>query len=1303
MLEPFECDALEFYDVCEELVNAGAVFRLEVRGWSMYPLLKDRDVVEIAPIDINELRIGDVVFFRSGKRLLAHRIVGFVADEQGIRLRVRGDSYRQEDPPVAETDLIGRVEAVERNGCRGPHVIPLDKGSAKWLGRLVAQSGFVHGCVRWGGRGMWRVGGLARRLLAMGRVTRALIFVAVSVLILAAAADGAIAQSSGAGFSQESGQEPEIRVVETSWDRVVLDVIIPVISTSTEWVGGRAYETLSVPGWGLIQEAGTPRLPTHRVLLGIPPEAKVHLKVLDVVVRESEAYRVIPVPEKVLQTEQGPPAPFGSPGSWPTGPEFSERFVESPAVYGVDAFYPNAVAQLAEDGFVRSQRVVAVDLQPVQYNPVSEKIRFHSQFRVELSFFHPHDRQSTSIGLLGPGGTESSGYEQLLQEHLLNYTLAKEWRGGSAELFQSAMPLDWPLSVEAHKIMVTENGVHKLSYQDLVSAGVPLASGTIDPREIQIFWMGEEIAIQVAGEGDGSFDQDDHVLFFGQGIRSKYTDRNVYWLTYGQAMGRRMPERSGQPSGSLVSPTFFSSHARIEEDKDYFSLWPGDDSTDRWYWERRIAYTDVSTDVIAEVDLGQVSVEPEMASLQVVMMSRNEFGTVNPDHHAVFYVNGHLVGEHWWDGMDQIEAAQVDFPQSYLVSGMNTLRTVFPGDTGAYVEYLLFDRYELSYGHAYEADSDRLVFTQSTSGSWEYEVEGFTRPDIRVYDISDPLTVAQIVSPAIEPAATDYTLRFADTVPTTKTYLVLTPDHWLSPDSISLDSPSNLHDSANGADYIILSHADFLPAAQRLATYRAGRGLRTIVVDVEDVYDEFGYGLCVPHAIRDFVRYAYESWQDSAPTYVVLLGDGTYDPKNNVDEGMANYVTPYLAFVDEWLGETATDNWYVAVVGEDSIWPDLILGRMPANTLAEANTMVDKTMFYEQSLGGTNWTSRLVFVAGRQPDPKWAGNFHDLSEAVIKEYVPSFYDVSRVYLGAIPGATCASGADCKGQLVTAINSGALLVNFVGHGSVIQWDGSYIFDHDAISRLANADRFPVMLPMTCLEGLFTNPSPEFQGLSESVVRAEGKGAVASWGPTGLGVAYGHDELNRGFLEALLSRGVREFGPATYAGKLRLYNAGHSLEQIQEYTVFGDPALHVHSLDVVDLRVEKFADAPEEIEPGDLLTFTLTFINTGPDTAIGVVLTDLIPSVLINPTVVYSSPEVIAQQAGTPFSWTIANLLPHSGGEVVVRAQVRWDAEVPVAFFNRAEIASSTPDLALWNNRTWIGVGTSRIYLPIVLHR
>jgi uncharacterized repeat protein (TIGR01451 family) len=239
----------------------------------------------------------------------------------------------------------------------------------------------------------------------------------------------------------------------------------------------------------------------------------------------------------------------------------------------------------------------------------------------------------------------------------------------------------------------------------------------------------------------------------------------------------------------------------------------------------------------------------------------------------------------------------------------------------------------------------------------------------------------------------------------------------------------------------------------------------------------------------------------------------------------------------------------------------------------------------------------------------------------------------------------------------------------------------------------------MVGMACREGAFHEA--EVDALGESVVRLAGRGAVASWSATGYGVATGHHYLNRGFFQAALFDGVRELGAAADAGKAMLFATGWYTDLIETYHLFGDPALRINSLDVVDVSVGQALEAPEVPPLGDVVTLTLTFTNTGPDVAAGVVLTDLLPPLLVSPTVVYSSPEVLARREGITFAWTIDDLLPGAIGEIVLEATVdpHWPSEV--SFINEVRIGVETYDLEPRNNVAWIGVNTKRVYLPLIL--
>jgi hypothetical protein len=146
------------------------------------------------------------------------------------------------------------------------------------------------------------------------------------------------------------------------------------------------------------------------------------------------------------------------------------------------------------------------------------------------------------------------------------------------------------------------------------------------------------------------------------------------------------------------------------------------------------------------------------------------------------------------------------------------------------------------------------------------------------------------------------------------------------------------------------------------------------------------------------------------------------------------------------------------------------------------------------------------------------------------------------------------------------STGALLVNYSGHGSIDFWAGEQIFVNADIPLLSNGSKLPVVFSLTCLDGYWIHPSLSGDtltkpSLAEELLRASQKGAVATFSPTGLGVATGHDSLQRGFYDALFINGERFLGPATLSGKVRLYNTGFNLDLLQTFTTFGDPALEI----------------------------------------------------------------------------------------------------------------------------------------------
>lgn len=932
---------------------------------------------------------------------------------------------------------------------------------------------------------------------------------------------------------------PEVRLLRSDREGVVLELETPDIEMVEGAADGAGCASVSAPGLALAQESGRPQLPVKVVLLGVPPDARLSLEAVPLqTAQASLAKTVCPAPRVGVRSN-------------PDGRKESviEAAPADPTVYAADRSYPAEVARLVELGFLRSQRIVRLELFPVQVNPLAGTLQHHQRMQVSLSFSGNTDAAFIE---------EPSEFEEALRGTLANYDSARAWRGNPDDAFRA--PNAWIPPTPAYKVTLKQDGLYELSYAALQAAGLPV--GTLDPRTLKLYNNGQEIAIRVTGEADARLDPTDSLMFYGQAINTRYTDTNVYWLTYGGAKGLRM---AGRPSQSVgPEAVAFRNTVHLEQNLNYIPSLPKQPGYDHWYGQRIDAFP-AGTPRWRDypVSLSRVASGSATASLEVQLA-----GNIDGVHHLRLYVNGQKVHDGSWSGRT-LYRKSVDFPQTLLAEGNNTIRVELANDTpGQAFDQIFVDWLEVSYQRTYRADGDQLAFGGDATGPQQYRLTGFTTNSVEVFDVTDAARVGVITNPTVTADGATYTVRFGDDQATPRRYLALTPAQRRTPLGIEADTPSSLQSPGNGADNLIITHGDFKEAIQPLAAHRAGQGLRVQVVDVQDVYDEFGYGLMSAEAIRDFLAFAYSQWQGPAPSHVLLVGDGTYDFRRYLATSMPTYLPPYLEMVDPDLGETATDNRFVAVSGND-ILPDMNIGRLPANSAAEATAMVNKIIGYETSTSD-GWHRNVLFVSDDLQGG--GGNFYEFSDGIADGYcdpptnsikcLPAPYKANKVYLGR----TCTlenPSVICRQQILNHLNeTGALLVSYIGHGTKTYWAEERLMDIAGLNGLTNSGKLPVLLPMTCDEGYFIQPNED--SLGEASVRQPGVGAVASWSPTGFGLATGHDLLEKGLFLSIFHGGTNRLGAATTQSKL--YLAAHAApgqyaDLIDTFLLLGDPALRL----------------------------------------------------------------------------------------------------------------------------------------------
>ena len=367
--------------------------------------------------------------------------------------------------------------------------------------------------------------------------------------------------------------------------------------------------------------------------------------------------------------------------------------------------------------------------------------------------------------------------------------------------------------------------------------------------------------------------------------------------------------------------------------------------------------------------------------------------------------------------------------------------------------------------------------------------------------------------------------------------------------SIEKDATSDLRSSAHGADYIVITHANFRNEAERLASYRNQKdGLRTTVIDVEDIYDEFNFGIMHPAAIKDFLSFAFLNWQTPAPSFVVLFGDASWDPKGLLfDSKKNNFVPSY--------GILVSDNWFVSLDGDDDILPDLFIGRIPVETPEQAAFVVDKIIAYE-NLSFASWDKKIVLLNGGINNTEQT-IFRFQADALIAEQidtVPLKGEVIRFDKNTNEAITQVF----RRTVAEIINEGVLWVNFIGHSASSVWD----IDIGRPDEWQNENIFPFVTGMSCHSSRFANP--KINSLAEHFFVSP-IGASAYWGSTGFGYISQDFFLLEGLLIAVNRDTVRSIGAATTFAKLHLWQRLGARERsrfvIEQYALIGDPAMNL----------------------------------------------------------------------------------------------------------------------------------------------
>ncbi len=965
--------------------------------------------------------------------------------------------------------------------------------------------------------------------------------------------------------SQITQTRREIELVSSTSQGVTIQLVIPKSdflfhdsSVETEITAqlGRNAQTfdletpsISFPGCNFTTEFGMSRLPMQSTFIGVPANVDFQLRIV----------------EKNFSTHK------------------MEESVPSSRIQK-DSFYPERLAAFGKSGWVRENRVLPIQLNPVQYNPIRREVRLYHRLVVEVRFNSFGAPAQPTVLSAMPGGlhTESAVYDTILTDMLVNPASADQWRAPIARA--PAAPSLSPIGPR-YRISITESGMYSITGQDLAAVGIRLDA--IIPETLKLTNKEKQVPIFVRGEEDKRFDPTDEIIFYGERQRGEtsyidpYSDENIYWLTWNSGLGLRMGTKTPLPDTSNTQHHLhFLTRVHFEKDQQFrrfknVNLTEGQTYTefsqglqlrqftltelpplpdDSWFW----AQLSAPASKPFTFNLSGVTDTGRPATIRVGLHGRS-----NTPHDCDIWLNDKLsIGKARWNGETAYQLQNQDISQSFLDKGKNTIRITNPVSSEAPIDIFLLNWIEIDYWRDFHAEADILRFaitplldeTGAINPNFEVDLKNFSTPDVEIYGIDGTRYVG------LSPLADDklpgtYKIPFRSTQirpkdvndPTVQ-YIALTRNQFRKP-KISVDAPSDLRSTHNGADYIIITHNHFIRDVQRLADFRRNQqGLRTKVVDVQNIYDEFNHGILNPKAIREFLSYAYHNWHPPAPTYVFLVGDTNNDIKNKL-----NFV-PTMQVQIPGHGAGASDHQFVTFRGEDS-FPDMLIGRMPANNRVDLRIFIERTINYETTSPIGPWHKRLLMLAGSNL------RFHWQTNQLISSYqLTGTYQTERIYAPPAQELTLTNEntlTPIGRRVIDGFNDGASIINYIGHGGGGRWASSRMLDFkDPEQNLTNISQLPLVISMTCYTGSFDGDK---NSLAEELLRSENGGAVAVIGATSIGLLDGDYFLNAEIFDVIFNQQTHNLGAILAQAKTQfLINAPSFLDLAEVFTLFGDPA-------------------------------------------------------------------------------------------------------------------------------------------------
>ncbi len=733
------------------------------------------------------------------------------------------------------------------------------------------------------------------------------------------------------------------------------------------------------------------------------------------------------------------------------------------------------------------------------------------------------------------------------------------------------------------KFSVDTTGVFKIDKNLLQNIGINTSN--LNPKNIKIYGNGgnllpqlnsdfryddlQENAIYVDGETDGTFDNNDFILFYAKGPHSWkvnsstfnqtkhqnniYSDKAYYFITVDNGTGKRISKANEliQPIDEQVNNyqdylvheidktnLFANGQQWLGEDFSFnekqtfhFNFNDIDDTEDLTIRIRGAAISFTNTQMLAKIN-GQ-----DLLNLNFTALSTSSFALARP---TVAFENTNT------------NQSEINIEITYNNFGNPSARAFLDYIEIIGTKKLITNEKQFSF---------RNINTTNNNKVYEYQIQNNTNVS-QLWDVTDYINPKQIVN---ESTNADFTFKsFGGDI---KEFIVINENDYFIPETIDDNKVENqnLH-QLKDVDYVIITQNYLMNEAERLAKHhRENSNLSTLVIDINQIYNEFGSGSPDLTAIRDFIRFLYLSAtsENNKIKYVCLFGDSSFDFKDRITNNN-NIVPAFQSFESFNLVTSYVTDDYFGLMDDNegdltSIdLQDVATGRFPVSSLLEAKEAVDKTLNYYQTNSFGDWRNTVSFVAD---DPDKANEFViqktvDILAEDLKANKPGF-NIKKIYADAHQQETSAGGErypTVNDAITNAVETGTLVLDYFGHGGINGWANERILEVPQIQSWNNYNTLPLFITVTCEFSRFDNPlrptAGEFTFLNS-------KGGAVNMITTTREIFI---SVGQAFNKVLIQK-LFGFQDENYTIAEALMYTKHSTSSAQRFFVynFGDPAM------------------------------------------------------------------------------------------------------------------------------------------------